>query len=84
MAEQLVRLIEQYLAGDIVLADFSLRFGVMYARTREDRSDASANRLCSMIIGHFAEFSRGDLSEASFKEELAKSAAPSAERASAE
>jgi len=85
MLNEIQRLVEQYLAGEISLADFSPRFGVLYALVRQDRSIASraAAQVCNAIIGPFAEHSRGHRSEASLKEELVNAIRPFAQKESA-
>jgi hypothetical protein len=82
MLDEIRHLIEQYLAGEIAMADFSVRFAALYARTRQDRhSSRGAAELCSAAIGPFAEYSRGHRSEASLKAGLAKAIRPFASQA---
>ena len=81
MLDEIYRLIEQYIAGEIDVAEFSQRFAGLYAGTRQNRNvSRAAAQLCGAVIGPFAEYSRGHRSEASLKGELANAVRPFAER----
>jgi hypothetical protein len=73
LTDQLRELIEGYVAGVISMSDFSQRFASLYFAVRQ-QTDApeTARRLCSVVVGPLAEYSRGDRAESSLRVELEK------------
>jgi hypothetical protein len=77
MRDQIVGLVQQYVAGEISASDFSQSFAGFYFAVRQNRNaEPSASRLCGDIVGPLAEFSRGHRSVDSLREELANAIRP--------
>jgi hypothetical protein len=78
MQEEKIReLIGHYLANQIDRAAFSQSFAGLYFQVRNNRDASSeARRFCNAVVLPFAELSRGDRTEQSFREELAKTVRP--------
>jgi hypothetical protein len=75
--EALDALVIRYVSDRMAVDDFRKAFAACYFRARQSNgSDAQANLLASRIVGPLAEFSRGHRSEASLREELAKTVRP--------
>jgi hypothetical protein len=73
---QLRELIEGYVAGTISISDFPQQFAGLYFAVRQ-QSDApgAASRLCNLVVGPLAEYSRGNRAESSLRLELEKALA---------
>jgi hypothetical protein len=68
---EILSLIEQYVAEEIAVADFSQRFAGLYFAVRQERSAPRlASQLCNFVVGPLAEFSRGHQSEERLREGL--------------
>jgi hypothetical protein len=79
--EALDALVIRYVFDKISVDDFRKAFAAYYFRARQsERNDAQANALANRIVGPLAEFSRGHRSEASLREELAKTVHPFQQR----
>lgn len=79
LSNRIEDLVAQYLKRKVGLAQFAVRFASLYFQARKDRSESSANTLCNAIVLPYAELSRGDRSEQSFREELTQIARPFAQ-----
>ena len=74
---QIRNLIARYLANQIDRSAFSQAFAKLYFQVRNNRNASlTARRLCDGIVLPFAELSRGDRTEQSFREELARIVPP--------
>jgi len=73
LADQLRALTEGYVAGAISTPDFSERFASFYFAVRQQQDAAgAAGRLCNLVVGPVAEYSRGNRAESSLRLELEK------------
>lgn len=71
MEDQIRGLIRRYLANQIDRAAFSQAFASFYFRVRNNRESSSESKqLRSRIVLPFAELSRGDRTEDSFRADL--------------
>ena len=70
MDNKLLQVIREYANGTLHRAQFSGAFADLYFHVRRS-GDRASRSLCSAVVGPFAEFSRGDRAEESFREVLA-------------
>lgn len=77
LRKQIQDVISAYLQNGLDRAGFAERFAALYFQCRNGKgSEIEAQRLCDAVIGPFAELSRGDRSEKSFREELTRIVSP--------
>ena len=77
LKEQILALAWRYLERGIDRSAFSEQFARLYVEVRNNRSARlDARNLCSAIILPFAELSRGDRNEASFRQGLENAIRP--------
>ena len=72
---QLDQLLSQFVGRQIGASDFLRDFAGLYFAVRQSQQRKQrASQLCNQIIGPLAEYSRGDRSEESLREEVATAA----------
>ena len=67
LKERLEILCSRYANLDIDRESFAEEFADLYFEARRSTSDPVVNRICSRLVGPFAELSRGHRSEGSFR-----------------